>query len=88
MSPHQPQMFYPVTNSDIIVQKGDIIAARCTMKNYLNHNVFIGSTGDDEMCNFYMMYYVDGNKTLDSTVCSTQGPPNWYFEDFVVNFSI
>jgi hypothetical protein len=35
-----------------------------------------------------MMYYVDGNKTLDSTVCSTQGPPNWYFEDFVVNFSI
>ena len=33
MSPHQPQMFYPVTNQDIIIEKGDIIASRCTINS-------------------------------------------------------
>ena len=39
MSPHQPQMFYPVTNSDMIVQKGDIIAARCTINSMERNQV-------------------------------------------------
>ena len=79
-SPQLPQMFYPVTNK-ILIKKGDVIAARCTMKNFQNHDVSIGPTGDDEMCNFYMMYYVEGDKILDNQYCTTYGPPSWYFKN-------
>ena len=80
-SPQLPQMFYPVTNS-IRITKGDILAARCTMYNHRDHKVSIGPTGADEMCNFYLMYYGRENKTLNSNICMTWGPPNWYFENF------
>jgi len=80
-SPQLPQMFYPATNQ-VTVKKNDILAARCTMKNYQDHSVSIGSTGDDEMCNFYIMYYVEGDKILNNNVCMSAGPPTWYFEDF------
>ena len=39
------------------------------------------ATGDDEMCNFYIMYYSAG-KELKNNVCFTNGPPFWYFKDF------
>jgi hypothetical protein len=42
----------------------------------------IRATNDDEMCNFYIMYYVKGTKTLTGNVCYTPGPPFWYFKDF------
>ncbi len=80
-SPQFPQMFYPATNMAPI-KLGDVIAARCTMKNSQDHTVYIGSTGNDEMCNFYMMYYVDGDQILENNVCASQGPPKWYFENF------
>ena len=35
------------------------------------------------MCNFYIMYYVKGDRILDSNVCMTQGPPSWHFDSFV-----
>lgn len=34
------------------------------------------------MCNFYIMYWVDGDHLLKDNVCYTQGPPNWYFDRF------
>ncbi len=37
------------------------------------------STGIDEMCNFYMMYWVDGEQLLEDSVCASPGPPNYYF---------
>lgn len=79
-SPQLPQMFYPIS-TNITIKKGDTIAARCTMLNNLDHPVFVGATGDDEMCNFYVMYYSSA-KTLKHDVCFTNGPPFWYFEDF------
>ena len=39
--PLLPQMFYPVTN-EVTIDKGDVFAARCTIKNYQNHDVFVG----------------------------------------------
>lgn len=72
-------MFYPVGNKEMTIKKGDILAARCTMFNFRDHTVRIGSTGDDEMCNFYMMYYVDGDKILDEKFCFTAGPPFYYW---------
>jgi peptidylglycine monooxygenase len=31
------------------------------------------------MCNFYMMYWVDGDQLLENDVCASPGPPNYYF---------
>ena len=39
--------------------------ARCTMKNDKDHAVWVGTTRDDEMCNFYLMYWMHGPKNLD-----------------------
>lgn len=41
--------------------------------------LYFSSTGNDEMCNFYMMYWVDGDELLHEDVCSSPGPPNYYF---------
>ena len=30
-SPQLPQMFYPISDSELTLTKGDIVAARCTM---------------------------------------------------------
>ena len=40
-SPQLPQMFFPATN-EVEVKKGDILAARCTMDNFRDHDVSIG----------------------------------------------
>ena len=72
-------MFYSVKNKDIVIRENDVMAGRCTMDNYLNHPVAIGSTGDDEMCNFYMMYYVNGDRILQKKYCFSAGPPFYYW---------
>lgn len=40
-NPQTPQMFYPVENTEPI-EKGDIIAARCTMKSRKDRYTYIG----------------------------------------------
>jgi hypothetical protein len=39
----------------MVIRKGETVAARCTMRNYRDHAVWVGPTRDDEMCNFYMV---------------------------------
>lgn len=58
-------MFYPVVKNATNIRQGDLLAARCTMYNFRDHNVRVGATGKDEMCNFYLMYYVDGDRILE-----------------------
>ena len=41
-SPQLPQMFYPATNKNVKINKGDILAARCTMYNFRDHKVSVG----------------------------------------------
>lgn len=77
-SPQLPQMFYP-TETDVTIKSGDFVAAVCTMFNFHSRTVRIGSTGNDEMCNFYIMYWVDGDNLLKEDVCSSAGPPRYYF---------
>jgi len=67
MDPHKPQMFYPV-EQDMEIRRGDTVAARCTMVNPYEHPVYMGSTNNDEMCNFYMMYWTEGD-LLSSDSC-------------------
>lgn len=82
MSPQKPQMFYNVTNPGVTVKHGDILAARCTMVNDEDRTIKVGSTGNDEMCNFYIMYYVDGERMPGDEYCFTMGPPSWNWKDF------
>jgi len=77
-SPQLPQMFYPI-KKDVTIENGDYVAAACTMHNTRSHTVRIGSTGNDEMCNFYIMYWVEGEQLLDDGVCASAGPPSYYF---------
>ncbi|CAF1189147.1 unnamed protein product [Adineta steineri] len=77
-SPQLPQMFSPVKDN-ITIKQDDYVAAVCTMYNTRSHVVRAGPTGNDEMCNFYMMYWVDGDQLLDDQVCVSPGPPNYYF---------
>ena len=50
-------MFYPVDDNTITMKKGDKMATRCTMENFKSSAVSVGATNEDEMCNFYLMYW-------------------------------
>ena len=78
--PLTPQMFYPVHNK-VTAGQGDQIAARCTMQSTRNSWTYIGATKADEMCNFYLMYYVENDEPLAMKYCFTYGPPNYYWKD-------
>ncbi|XP_050976464.1 peptidyl-glycine alpha-amidating monooxygenase isoform X2 [Labeo rohita] len=72
-SPLLPQAFYPATNS-IDVKNGDILAARCVFtgegRTTITH---IGGTSNDEMCNFYIMYYMDNSHAVPYMNCGDDG---------------
>ncbi|CRL08280.1 CLUMA_CG020999, isoform A [Clunio marinus] len=72
--PLTPQMFYPTLSNDAITQ-GDKVAARCTMVSERKRITKIGATNEDEMCNFYLMYYVEDDEPMDIKYCYTAGPP-------------
>jgi len=40
-NPQEPQMFYPVANDSLIIRRGDVVTARCTMENLLDKDVFL-----------------------------------------------
>ena len=58
--------------------------SRCTMVNLSSRDVKQGLASYDEMCDLYMMYYVesnDENQLLEqSNFCWSQGPPkvSWH----------
>ena len=74
--PQLPQMFYPTADNTTVIRNGDTIATRCTMYNYQDEAVYMGNTREHEMCNFYLMYWVEGDdNSLSSKSCVTLGPP-------------
>ncbi|KPI91797.1 Peptidylglycine alpha-hydroxylating monooxygenase [Papilio xuthus] len=85
--PQLPQMFYPVVDTTPL-RKGDVLAARCTMNNTHNYPVKIGPTNKDEMCNFYLMYWVDNDTPLQRKYCFTNGPPYYYWENAPEGFNL
>lgn len=74
--PLTPQMFYPI-NNHLEITKNDTLAARCTMVSDRDTWTQVGSTAMDEMCNFYLMYYVDNGEPLETKYCFTAGPPSF-----------
>lgn len=82
--PLTPQMFYPVTNK-VPITYGDTLAARCTMKNTRDRTTYIGQTNEDEMCNMYIMYYVENDTPLKQKYCFSAGPPLYYWRQRLRN---
>ena len=33
------------------------------------------------MCNFYLMYWVEGDQIMNDNYCVSPGPPSWYWSD-------
>lgn len=79
-NPQEPQMFYPVSNTDLVIRQNDYVAARCTMDNENDREIHVGPGMDDEMCNFYVMYWVDDGNLLHRKNCFTAGPPFHYWK--------
>ncbi|XP_070780965.1 peptidyl-glycine alpha-amidating monooxygenase [Enoplosus armatus] len=68
-SPQLPQAFYPV-NKEVTVKYGDVLAARCVFTGEgRTSKTYIGGTSDDEMCNFYIMYYMDSKHAISYMNC-------------------
>lgn len=78
--PLTPQMFYPIMNTEPIVY-GDQLAARCTMESHRDRYTQIGATNEDEMCNFYLMYYVENGEPLNMKYCFSSGAPTYYWKN-------
>jgi len=76
-SPQQPQMFYPLPSPQLTLSRGDTVAARCTMVNTRDRATDVGPTNADEMCNFYIMYWVEGDQPMKKHTCFSLGPPLW-----------
>ncbi|KAJ8947140.1 hypothetical protein NQ318_002501 [Aromia moschata] len=83
--PLTAQMFYPVFDRAPII-KGDRLAARCTMDSReRNRPTQVGPTNNDEMCNFYLMYYVENDTPLEMKYCTTEGPPYYHWSNDNLN---
>jgi len=77
--PQLPELFAPVANKSMVISQNDIVAARCTIKNGENRMIEVGPTGEDEMCNFYLMYWSEGENVLSDNTCFSPGPPEYYW---------
>ncbi|XP_033503075.1 peptidyl-glycine alpha-amidating monooxygenase isoform X1 [Epinephelus lanceolatus] len=72
-SPQLPQAFYPAA-SELNVKYGDTIAARCVFSGEgRTSKTYIGGTSADEMCNFYIMYYMDSKHAIPYMNCMEPG---------------
>ncbi|XP_011691064.1 PREDICTED: peptidylglycine alpha-hydroxylating monooxygenase-like [Wasmannia auropunctata] len=82
--PLKPQMFLPVTHK-VPITYGDTLAARCTMKSTRDSITYVGKRNQDEMCNYYILYYVDEGTPLKQKSCFSPGPPSYYWKQELSN---
>ncbi|XP_015279576.1 PREDICTED: peptidyl-glycine alpha-amidating monooxygenase isoform X1 [Gekko japonicus] len=77
-SPQLPQAFYPVENP-VEVKYGDTLAARCVFTGEGRASkTRIGSTSSDEMCNFYIMYYIEAKHAVSFMTCTQNVNPEMF----------
>ncbi|KAF5889985.1 peptidyl-glycine alpha-amidating monooxygenase isoform X1, partial [Clarias magur] len=77
-SPQLPQAFYPASNA-IDVRYGDTLAARCVFTGEgKTKKTQIGGTSNDEMCNFYIMYYMESQHAQPYMDCMDHGSNNLF----------
>ncbi|XP_075583293.1 peptidyl-glycine alpha-amidating monooxygenase isoform X6 [Pelecanus crispus] len=74
-SPQLPQAFYPVEHP-VDVSYDDILAARCVFSGEgRTTETHIGGTANDEMCNFYIMYYMEAKHAVSYMTCTQNASP-------------
>lgn len=77
-SPQLPQAFYPVEHP-VEVSFGDILAARCVFTGEgRTEATHIGGTSSDEMCNLYIMYYMEAKHALSFMTCTQNVAPDMF----------
>ncbi|XP_013000991.2 peptidyl-glycine alpha-amidating monooxygenase isoform X6 [Cavia porcellus] len=75
-SPQLPQAFYPVEHP-VEVSFGDILAARCVFTGEgRTEATHIGGTSSDEMCNLYIMYYMEAKHAVSFMTCTQNVAPD------------
>ncbi|KAM4875900.1 peptidyl-glycine alpha-amidating monooxygenase isoform 5-T5 [Thomomys bottae] len=77
-SPQLPQAFYPVEHP-VDVTFGDILAARCVFTGEgRTEATHIGGTSSDEMCNLYVMYYMEAKHAVSFMTCTQNVAPEMF----------
>ncbi|XP_059690323.1 peptidyl-glycine alpha-amidating monooxygenase isoform X7 [Gavia stellata] len=77
-SPQLPQAFYPV-EYPVDVSYDDILAARCVFSGEgRTTETHIGGTANDEMCNFYIMYYMEAKHAVSYMTCTQNANPEMF----------
>uniref|UniRef100_A0A8B9P7N1 Peptidylglycine alpha-amidating monooxygenase n=1 Tax=Apteryx owenii TaxID=8824 RepID=A0A8B9P7N1_APTOW len=77
-SPQLPQAFYPVEHP-VDVHFDDILAARCVFSGEgRTTETHIGGTANDEMCNFYIMYYMEAKHAVSYMTCTQNANPEMF----------
>ncbi|XP_054999829.1 peptidyl-glycine alpha-amidating monooxygenase isoform X7 [Sorex araneus] len=77
-SPQLPQAFYPAEHP-VDVNFGDILAARCVFTGEGRTEVtHIGGTSSDEMCNLYIMYYMEAKHAVSFMTCTQNTAPDMF----------
>ena len=75
-----PQSFYPVKGSGLSLEQGDWMAGRCRMVSNRDTVTMHGLASYEEMCNIYMVYWVEGNQTnllQGNTYCISPHQVSW-----------
>lgn len=73
--PRDLQIMYPVVDPDMVIRQGDLITGRCLMNNTRDHDVYSGQRRSDEMCAYFLLYYVDGDTILRENQFISVGAP-------------
>ncbi|XP_051046820.1 peptidyl-glycine alpha-amidating monooxygenase isoform X4 [Phodopus roborovskii] len=77
-SPQLPQAFYPVEHP-VDVTFDDILAARCVFTGEgRTEATHIGGTSSDEMCNLYIMYYMEAKHAVSFMTCTHNVDPDMF----------
>ncbi|XP_075397437.1 peptidyl-glycine alpha-amidating monooxygenase isoform X9 [Tenrec ecaudatus] len=77
-SPQLPQAFYPVEHP-VDVSFGDVLAARCVFTGEgRTEATHIGGTSSDEMCNLYIMYYMEAKHAVSFMTCTQNVAPDMF----------
>lgn len=71
---------FQLTRSDLLIQHNDALLARCVFNSSArNSPTAIGISGDDEMCNFYFIYYIESrHRRAPFTVCTQNSVPDLF----------
>ncbi|CAG9535368.1 unnamed protein product [Cercopithifilaria johnstoni] len=90
-NPQWPQLFQPI-ETNLTILNDDLMAAICVYDSSMKKSVVrIGNTGEDEMCNFYMMFYWDATSQdpfPDGAICAAQDKQKLVSEEYPVEGTI